>query len=213
MNNNWENFLFWTAELGIELNQSQLKKVEDYYQLLLDWNKRINLISRRDVHRIISYHFVDSLACFDFIPANGTVCDLGAGAGLPGIPLKIVCEAIDLYLVESIKKKCQFLSAVIKKLNLERTTVFNQRAETITNLQCDIVIARLLGKLKDILPLGLPLLKIGGRFLIYKSESALEEVNQSKSLLVRFNSQLERVKTITLPGSGVCRRIVSIIKS
>ncbi len=210
---NWDNFLSFTQELGVALNQNQVTKLQTYYQLLVEWNKRINLISRKDLHRIIGYHFVDSLVCLRFIPAEGSVCDLGAGAGLPGIPVKIVREQVELYLVEAIKKKCNFLAEAIKTLNLKNAHVLNQRAEAITSVKVDVVLARLLGPVQQILPWGMPLLKAGGRFLIYKSASAEAEVAEAKTTLRRFKGHVETIQPIVLPGSGIIRRLVSLIKS
>jgi 16S rRNA (guanine527-N7)-methyltransferase len=218
MNEDWDDFLRFTSELGIELNQNQLRKFQAFHHLLLDWNKKINLVSRKDIHRIVSYHFIDSLACLSanpvrFIPESGQVCDLGAGAGLPGIPVKIVREELSLYLVESVKKKSHFLTTAVGELNLDKTNVINRRAEELTDIRVDVVIARLLGRIKDIVSLGLPLLKTGGRFLIYKSASADEELKEAKTLLGRLKGRVETIQTISLPGSGISRRIVSIIKS
>lgn len=213
MKDSWDIFLCWASQLGVSLNQNQLNKYQTYYHLLVEWNKRINLVSRKDLHRIIDYHFVDSLVCLRFIPAQGSVCDLGAGAGLPGIPVRIVRERVALYLVESIKKKCRFLDEAIKTLTLENAHVVNQRAEEMKALKVDVVVARLLGSVQEILPWGMPLLKAGGRFLIYKSASAEAEVAEARTILRRFKGQVETIQTIVLPGTGITRRLVSLIKS
>ncbi len=112
-----------------------------------------------------------------------------------------------------MKKKSNFLRAVINELNLAEARVINKRAEELADFQVDVVVARLLGRVKDSAPLGLPLLKTGGRFLIYKSTSAREEVNEARTVLRRNKGQVETIQQIILPGSGIVRQIVSIIKS
>ncbi len=204
----WSEFAHWSKALGVSLNQEQLNKFSSYQQLILDWNQKINLISRKDIDRIVSYHFVDSISALNEIPLNSVVADLGTGAGLPGIPIKILRDDITLYLVESIKKKVNFLSETIKILQLNNTLVLNQRAETIKELKFNIIIARLLGKISQILPVAERLLSNQGKIIFYKAENAENEIFQSTNIAEKNKFILDKVKTITLPITKIQRKLV-----
>lgn len=208
----YQRFKGWAEELGLKLTEEQLSRFKAYHKLLLDYNRRINLISRRDVDRIVPYHLVDSLVAIPFIPENASVCDLGSGGGLPGIPIKIVREDIDLSLVESIQKKANFLRVVIQELKLPRTQVLAQRAEAV-RLEFDIVLARLLGRLKEILRLIVPLLRDGGKGIIYKSSRVEEELRTAEPIFERLRARVDDVKAIPLPSLPIQRRLVIIAKT
>lgn len=204
----WSKFAQWCKALGVSLNQEQLNKFLSYQQLILDWNQKINLISRKDIDRIVSYHFVDSLSALNEIPLNSVVADLGTGAGFPGIPIKILRDDITLYLVESIKKKANFLSETIKILQLNNTLVLNQRAETIKELKFNIILARLLGKIFQILPVAERLLSNQGKIIFYKTENVENELFQSTNIVEKHKFILDKVKTIILPITKIQRKLV-----
>lgn len=204
----WPEFAQWCKALGVSLNQEQLNKFSSYQQLILDWNQKINLISRKDIDRIVSYHFVDSLSALNEIPLNSVVADLGTGAGFPGIPIKILRDDITLYLVESIKKKVNFLSETIKILQLNNTLVLNQRAETIKELKFNIILARLLGKIFQILPVAERLLSNQGKIIFYKTENVENELFQSTNIAEKHKFILDKVKTIILPITKIQRKLV-----
>ena len=213
MNENWDDFLRFSSKLGIDLDQSQLELFENYRAVILEWNKRVNLVSRKDQHRLVGYHFVDSLASLSLLPREGIVCDLGSGAGLPGIPLKIARNALALHLVESVQKKCRFLETAVSFLGLKNAVVVHRRAEDIDALQVDVVVARLVGTVKDLVPVAFRLLRPGCRLLVYKTASAEEEIKQAQKVLIRHNGRVETIRSIPLPGTDIVRKIVSIIKS
>ncbi|MEO0092410.1 MAG: 16S rRNA (guanine(527)-N(7))-methyltransferase RsmG [candidate division WOR-3 bacterium] len=204
----WSDFAEWCKKLGVNLTQDQLNKFQTYQQLLLDWNQKINLISRKDIGRIVSYHFIDSISAINEISNDAIVSDLGTGAGLPGIPIKILRNDITIYLVESIKKKANFLSETIKTLGLNNTLVFNQRAETIRKYKFDIILVRLLGKISEILPLADKLLINNGKIIFYKTAVVEEEIEQTKKISEKYNFVLTKIKTITLPITEIRRKLV-----
>jgi 16S rRNA (guanine527-N7)-methyltransferase len=146
-----------------------------------------------------------------FIPKGASVCDLGSGGGLPGIPIKILRDDIKLFLVESVQKKANFLKIVVQELRLDRTHILAQRAETI-ELKFDIILIRLLGRLKKVLKLVAPILKDGGEAIIYKSEQVEEELRAAKPLMEQLGVQIKDVKTIPLPSLPIQRRLLIVAK-
>lgn len=158
--------------------------------LLLEWNRRIHLVSKRDAKsdRIIR-HFVDSLSIFKFLdlPKQATLLDLGAGAGFPSIPINIVRQDIQSTLVESIHKKALFLQKLSQVLELRKISILNRRAEELADHpdlkeRFDLVVAKAMGKLKDIIPLSMPFLKEGGLLLAYKGKGVKREIEEIGTL-------------------------------
>lgn len=143
------------------------------------------------------------------IPKNSAVGDLGSGAGLPGIPLKIVRDDIKLYLIESIQKKAAFLDLVAERLNLAKVTILPERAENITGIKCDVVLIRLIGRIKKIVPIVTPFLNPTSKIIFYKSETVAEEITEANKILARFKLR-PTIKEITLSGTKIIRRLVII---
>lgn len=198
----------WAEKLGIDLTSEKQDKFKSYYQLLIDWNKKINLISRQDINRIISYHFIDSISIITEIPQNSVVCDLGAGAGLPGIPIKIVRDDITLYLIESIKKKGYFLDEAIKTLPLKNIFLLPERAESIKDKKFDIILVRLFGKIYDVLPIASKLLDKNGKIIFFKIEGVEKEIEKANKIAVKNRVELKLIKDIKLPVTEISRKIV-----
>jgi 16S rRNA (guanine527-N7)-methyltransferase len=166
-------------KLGLHLNGASLDKLCSYHQQLLAWNKRINLISRKDEERIIERHLLDSLTIFEVLsfPEGSRLLDLGSGGGLPGIPIKIAQPDLKVDLVEPTKKKCRFLQQVLEELGLEVVPVISKRAEELSKeeIYCgyyDFVTARGVAKPKKVEEIALPLLKPGGKLVIYSDPHA-----------------------------------------
>jgi len=165
--------------LGLHLNGTGLEKLYLYHQELLAWNKRINLISRKDEERIIERHLLDSLTIFEVLsfPEGSRLLDLGSGGGLPGIPIKIVQPDLKVDLLESTKKKCRFLQQVLEKSGLEMVPVIPKRAEELSREEIyrdyyDFVTARGVAKPEKVEEIALPLLKPGGKLIIYADPQA-----------------------------------------
>jgi len=216
LNKNLKNLALWSEKLGIILSQTQLNHFQFYHEFLLNWNQKINLVSRKDIERIISYHFIDSISAITEIPKNSIVADLGAGAGLPGIPIKIVRDDITLYLIESIQKKAYFLSQVIQTIPLQNTFVLNQRAESIkdkkpiltTRSGFDIILVRLFGKIPDVIPTASKLLNKNGKIIFYKISGVEAEINKAEKIAKKNHLQLENIKDIKLPVTNIVRKLV-----
>jgi len=205
--------------LGIELGDEQLALFDLYQNELLKWNATTNLISEKTAGEIVTRHFLDSLSAAKFISnPNARLVDLGCGAGFPGIPLKIAMPSIQLYLLETNRKKVSFLKHIIRTLNLDQTQTLHGRTENIVQAETwkekfDIVISRAAFKLPDLLPLGQYFLAPGGLLITLKGpdvsselDTALAGGNQSKIYQLYQHD-------INLPLLGPPRKIIIFRKS
>jgi 16S rRNA (guanine527-N7)-methyltransferase len=154
------------VDLPYELIVSQL---DSYIDLLVKWNEKINLTSEKTPTEILHRHIFDSLQYARVVSPNDNIMDIGSGAGFPGIPLKIVYPRLVLTLVESQRKRCSFLDAVVFNLALQNTLVINERAEKISpKLRVDIVILRAVSDIQTCLSLAVPFLLKGGKVVLKK---------------------------------------------
>jgi 16S rRNA (guanine527-N7)-methyltransferase len=167
--------------LGIALSSRQLEQFDVYQQELLRWNAKINLISEKSAQDIISRHFLDSLTALKFIGSgNIRLIDIGCGAGFPGIPLKIASPALQLYLLETNRKKVSFLKHIIRILNLSDTFVLHERIENLLPIVrwkyfFDILISRAAFKLPEMLPWGSFFLRPCGKLIALKGKDIAAE--------------------------------------
>jgi len=168
------------AAMGIQVSDEALARLFVYYTELERWNRKLNLVSRRP-HDWIPIHFLDSLALLglDLLGEGGRMVDLGAGAGFPGIPLKIAREGLSLCMAEASGKKCTWLKHLTRVLELKETQVLEGRFEELADsgwAGCfDTVVSRAAAKPWKILELARPFLAPGGRVLIYTTEALVEE--------------------------------------
>jgi 16S rRNA (guanine527-N7)-methyltransferase len=167
--------------LGITLSDIKIEQFNIYQRELLKWNAKINLISEKSSHEIINRHFLDSLTALQFIDRHDIrIIDIGSGAGFPGIPLKITCPDLQLYLLESNRKKVSFLKHIIRLLNLTTTFVLHDRAENLMKESTwkdffDIVISRAAFKLPEFLSLGAFFLAPQGKLIALKGRDVDSE--------------------------------------
>lgn len=194
------------ARLGLGITEDRFALLCRYAELLLEWNQRINLISRKDTSRILPYHVIDSLAAAQLIPDDSRCCDIGTGAGLPGIPLAIARPDIRMVLVESTRKKCLFLNHCVTALELNAVEVLSDRAESLPPLGCDIVLSRLTGPLRRTLRHLARHSHPGGSIILFKSLSAAEE--PTGPLLQKLGLSVTRTLDTVLPLTSVPRRFV-----
>ena len=205
-------------ERGFFVNGHQLAQFDVYRQELRDWNTRINLTSLTDDLDIIDKHFIDSLLLVRYEPLGRgiRVADVGAGAGFPGLPIKIYRPDIRLSLLESVGKKTRFLKHVIAKLELENVDVIDDRAEVAARSpehreQYDLVIARCVASLPVLAEYCLPLVSVGGKFVAYKGHKAEAEVRDAEVALEKLGGQFERLEW----DRSICdsdRRILVFVK-
>lgn len=179
-------------------NDETVEKFVSYYQLLLEWNERINLTAITDPKGVAERHFADSLLAASLIPQGAKVIDVGTGAGFPGIPLKLVRPDIELTLIDSLNKRIVFLNFVLKELGIEADT-FHMRAEDGTRnvklRECfDIAVSRAVASMEKITEWTLPFVKKGGASLLYKGPNADDELSETSSMLkkMHINASVKR---------------------
>ena len=213
---NKEEFIKEANKLGIEVTDEKIKKLERYYELLIEWNEKINLTAITLKEEVYLKHFYDSLTLFKAYDFNKNikVCDIGTGAGLPGIVLKIFFDNIDITLVDALGKRINFLRLVIDELKLNKITTIHQRAELFSKEhieEFDLVTSRAVAKLNILNELCLPIVKINGYFIPMKANIA-EELNESKNSLKILNSTLEDTISFKLPKENSIRNLIIIKK-
>ncbi|MDR3214865.1 MAG: 16S rRNA (guanine(527)-N(7))-methyltransferase RsmG [Bacilli bacterium] len=173
------------SKIGIILNSYQLEQFEKYYHLLVEWNQKMNLTALTKKEDVYEKHFYDSILAamsMDFHDQN--ICDIGAGAGFPSIPLKIVFPELKITIVDSLKKRIIFLDELIKTLELKNVKAIGMRAEEWVldhREYYDVVMARAVARLNILNELCVPLLKINGVLIVLKGRNALEEIKEATS--------------------------------
>jgi 16S rRNA (guanine527-N7)-methyltransferase len=185
--------LFQNAQhSGIKLNDLQLAQFAAYQKELLLWNAKTNLISEKTAGEIETKHFLDSLTALQFInKPDARIVDIGCGAGFPGLPLKIAEPKLELYLLETNRKKISFLKHIVRTLHLSHTFFLHDRVENLLSENkwkgfFDIVISRAAFKLPEFLPYAAFFLAKGGKFIALKGFDIDEELSQSNKLTDSF---------------------------
>jgi 16S rRNA (guanine527-N7)-methyltransferase len=189
---------------------------EKYLGELLEWNKKFNLTAITDPTQIRIKHFEDSLSLLQVIPlTNQSLIDVGAGAGFPGIPLKLACPEIRLTLLEATRKKAEFLKHIVSILALKETEVIWGRAEDIAKDRresYDLAVARAVAPLNVLCEYCLPLVRVGGLFIAYKEEKVEEELEEAEPAIEILGGALKEIKKVKLPNSDIVRSLVVIKK-
>ncbi len=200
-------------KFNILLDVDKVEKFEKYYNLLIEYNKKFNLTAITEREEVIIKHFIDSVLGVDKIKGNKLI-DVGSGGGFPAIPLKILRDDIVLTMVEATGKKCEFLKAVVDKLELTNVTVVNGRAEELSKKvlyreNFDVCTARAVARLNSLCEYCMPFVKKDGYFVAYKGD-AEEEIIEAKNAIKILGGQLDCVESIDLCGAK--RQIVCIKK-
>ncbi len=209
-------------ELQISLKPEQLDALRRYQRYLVDWNERSNLTAITDDVGIQTRHFLDSISCLLALEpgeryGGRRIIDVGTGAGFPGIPLKIMCPAIKLTLLEATAKKVQFLEHLVEALELQDVTVIHGRAEDLGQdpqhrEQYHWAMARAVADLPVLIEYLLPLVQISGRILAQKGENAPAEAQRSAWALSQLGGQLRRLIPVDLRGITETRYLVLVDK-
>ena len=200
-----------------ELTEEMQQQFEDYMNLLLEWNEKINLTAITEEDDIILKHFVDSLTISKYIEQGKAVVDVGTGAGFPGIPLKIERKDLKITLVDSLNKRIKFLDDVIEKLKLENIETLHFRAEEFGQNKkyresFDIATSRAVANLSTLVEYLLPLVKVGGKCICMKGSDIKDELENSKNAIQILGGEIEKVEEFTLPESDIKRAIITIKK-
>lgn len=205
--------------IDIVLTDKMSKQFYDFYNLIIERNKVVNLTSITEPYDVIEKHFIDSVALvkfYDFSKASSCI-DIGSGAGFPGIPLKIVFPELNVMLLDSLNKRVDFLNSVIINLGLDGISTIHSRAEDGArnkNLRekYDVCVSRAVANLSTLSEYCVPFVKVNGSFVSYKSGNISDEVTSAKKAIEILGGKLEGVNEFTLPDSDYRRSFVIINK-
>src|SRR5574344_255353 len=211
-----DEFIIELNKININLTTTQLDLLDQYYNLLIEWNNKINLTGITDKKEVYLKHFYDSLTlnrAIDLSKIN-TLCDIGTGAGFPGLVIKIVFPNVKVTLVDSLNKRINFLNEVIEKLKLDNIETICARAEeySINKRELyDIVTARAVAQLPILLEYSIPLVKINGLFIAMKA-NINDELNNIDKVLLTLSSTMVKKDEFLLPYENSNRTLIVIKK-
>lgn len=206
-------------ELGLDLSEQQVEQFLKFYELLVEWNKVMNLTGITEYEEVISKHFLDSLLLVKAYDMNSvkSVIDIGTGAGFPGIPLKIVFPQKKFILLDSLGKRIKFLEAVVDNLGLQEIELIHGRAEDYAKReeyreQFDLAVSRAVANLASLSEYCIPFVKPGGAFIPYKSGNIQEELQQAEKAVSILGGKKTQYKELLLPDTDIRRSFVLIEK-
>lgn len=203
---------------GIELSNKQQQQFQTYYQMLVEWNEKMNLTSITEEHEVYLKHFYDSIATsfYTNLTKELTICDVGAGAGFPSIPLKIIFPNLKVTIVDSLNKRIHFLNQLAEALELDNVSFVHDRAETYGKgdyrASYDIVTARAVARLSVLSELCLPLVKKGGHFIALKSSKGEEELEEARFGIGVLGGKVLDTISYELPEDAGERQMIIIDK-
>ena len=210
------NFVESLKELGIEVNEKQLKQLEKYYELLIEWNEKINLTGITEKKDVYLKHFYDSLTMQKIIDLKNieSLCDVGTGAGFPGLVLKIVFPNLKITLIDALNKRINFLNDVIEKLGLKDIETIHSRSEdyALKNKEkFDVVTARAVASLPILMELCVPLVKENGYFIPLKANIMEEKLLSKNACEKLYLKQVDEIH-FKLPIEESNRCLIKYLK-
>ncbi len=216
---NKEEFINGLKAHNIDLNEHQLSQFNRYYQLLVEWNEKMNLTAITEESEVYLKHFFDSISSsfhYDFTEIE-TMCDVGAGAGFPSIPLKICFPHLKVTIVDSLKKRITFLNELAAELELTGVNFIHSRAEDFGQEKSnrnafDLVTARAVARTNVLAEYCLPLCKIGGAFIAMKGSLTDNELEEANNAITVLGGQVKEEINFKLPIEDSIRSIVIIDK-
>ena len=214
-----KTFLSDLEKLRITLSNEQLEQFLIYYEMLVEWNEKMNLTAITDFQDVMKKHFVDSVSlikAYD-VTKSVSIIDVGTGAGFPGLALKIAFPQLRVTLLDSLNKRILFLDAVIDKLNLSDVETIHGRAEDFAKPgklreKFDLCVSRAVANLSTLSEYCLPFVKKGGMFISYKSEKISEEFEMAENAISFLGGRVKNQVEFTLPDSDIYRNLFVIEK-
>jgi len=206
-------------EMGIVLDGEQRQQFVDFYEYLVEKNKVMNLTGITEFQEVLVKHFLDSLACVKAVDIKKVkrMMDVGTGAGFPGVPLKIAFPHLEACLLDSLKKRVNFLEETFDLLKLTDITAVHGRAEEYAKNKAyresfDLCVSRAVSNLATLSEYCLPYVKVGGSFISYKSGTVQEEAEQAEKAVKILGGKIRDVVYFSLPDSKIQRSLVVIEK-
>ena len=213
---NKEEFINELFKLNINITDKQLRDLDTYYHFLVEENEKYNLTNITEESAVYLKHFYDSLTITKIINLNNQyICDIGTGAGFPGMVLKIIFPNLKIDLLDATTKKCDFLNQLINKLELKNIYIINNRAELFSRKnreKYDIVTSRAVAPLKHLLEYSIPLLKIDGKFIALKS-NITDELQNIGNYYKKLSLKNEKIIEFKLPKELSKRTIYEVTKA
>lgn len=210
-------FIDEVKKLNVDLTEKMLEQLNRYYELLVEWNSKINLTAITEKHEVYLKHFYDSLTLIKEVDLKkeGSLCDIGTGAGFPGVVLKIVFPNLQVTLVDALNKRVLFLRKVIEDLHLKDICAIHDRMEDYAKINremFDIVTARAVAPLKELVEYASPSLKVGGKLVFMKGDLQEEELQNIEKVETILKLGKMKIQTFLLPIENSKRTLVSFTK-
>ncbi len=219
MNYDTAQFLKDASELGVELEQDQVKQFLIYYEMLTEWNQMMNLTAITEYNAVMKKHFIDSISLCKAVDLSREISciDVGTGAGFPGLALKIAYPKLRMTLLDSLNKRILFLNELIERLCLSGVETIHGRAEDFAKKdqlreKFDLSVSRAVANLSTLSEYCLPFVKKEGYFVAYKSEKIAEETEAAKKAVFILGGEIKEQVSFTLPDSDIERNLVVIKK-
>lgn len=218
-NYNIYNFQKDLNSLSVTLNEKQIQQFLIYYEMLIDWNQRVNLTAITEYEDVLKKHFIDSISLIEVYDLRRRVSliDVGTGAGFPGMALKIAFPELEVTLLDSLNKRIHFLDEVISVLDLKGINTIHGRAEDCAKQNgmresFDLCVSRAVARLSTLAEYCLPFVKTGGYFVSYKSEKILDESVEAEKAIRILGGKISGQVEFLLPGSEIYRNLFIIEK-
>lgn len=213
---NEQRFIEEVKKLGISLSEDQLQQLKQFYEILIEENKVMNLTRIVEKEDVYLKHFYDSITIIKAVDLTKieTLCDVGTGAGFPGIVLKIVFPNLKITLIDALQKRVNYLNRVIQNLNLKEIEAIHTRSEDYARKnreKFDIATARAVANLSILSEITIPMVKVNGFFIAMKAQSA-EEIKESHKIIQNLSSKIEKIDEFKLPIEESVRTLIKIKK-
>ena len=219
MTRDYSYLLDTLSQWNFDISDKQIEQLDVFYEMLIEKNKVMNLTAITEFNEVVVKHFADSLSiCKVMLDDINTVCDLGTGAGFPGIPMAIVYPDIKFTLIDSLNKRIKFLQEVVNALGLNNVSLVHSRAEEagrnkLYREQFDLVVSRAVANISTLSEYCLPLVKLNGSFISFKSGEVDEEIKLSGNAISKLGGNMKAPVYFSLPNTDINRSFIIINKT